>query len=62
MVYGIFPRGLAACISEGRSPRPQELALLADKVWREVFVRSAGSRNDAAAIARAAFLGDADVC
>jgi hypothetical protein len=35
---------------------------LADKVWQEVFVRRTGRREDAATIARAAFMGDADVC
>lgn len=57
---GMFPRGLYACISEGRSPLPQELASLADKVWREVFVGGSDRREDAATIARAAFFGDAN--
>jgi hypothetical protein len=57
MIVGSFPRVLSACISEARSPRPEELASLTDKVWREVFVDRAARREDAATIARAAFFG-----
>jgi hypothetical protein len=33
----LFPRALIACIREARPPTPQELASMAEKIWREAF-------------------------
>jgi hypothetical protein len=57
MTVGTIPRLLSACISEGRSPLPEELAFMQDKVWREVFASGSERRDDAARIALAAFFG-----
>ncbi|WP_156681104.1 hypothetical protein [Sphingomonas profundi] len=57
-MHRIFPRALLACIIEGRSPDPQELACVTDRVLREAFGGSpAYGRQHAAAVARAALAG-----
>lgn len=55
----LFPRALLACIGEDRSPEPQELSALADKVRREAFPNrlSPDECHQAMNIARAAFVG-----
>lgn len=51
---------LVACISEGRGPRPEELASLAQKACREAFAGASDQRTNERAllIARVALLGD----
>lgn len=45
----LFPRALAACISEGRAPLACELDAVADKLLREALPRCGGERGIALA-------------
>lgn len=60
MQHRLFSRALVACISEGRSPHPHELAAMTEKLWNEAIAPSQlGSRRDlATALARLALSGD----
>ena len=57
----MFPRALLACIVEGRSPNPRELASVTAKMRREVFARGTmeAAPRLAAAMARLALAGEA---
>jgi len=57
----MFPRPLLACIKEGRTPDPIELACMTEKVWREAFAARSGSRDRemATALAMTAMAGHA---
>jgi hypothetical protein len=54
----LFPRALLACIGEDRSPAPDELRALADKIWREAISHlTAGTPSQALDAAHAALTG-----
>jgi hypothetical protein len=55
----LFPQALLSCVGEGREPSRDELAALAEKVWREVYgVDSPATCCERATlIARAAMMG-----
>ena len=59
MVERLFPRALVACIGEGRTPKPDELMALTDKVWREAFSQGGDQSAHACArrVARTALVG-----
>lgn len=54
----LFPRALIACIREARAPTPQELASMAEKIWREAFPERPFRRERAMNIARLALTGE----
>lgn len=54
----LFPRALIACIREARPPTPQELASMAEKIWREAFPERPFRRERAMTIARVALTGE----
>jgi hypothetical protein len=60
MVLRFFPQALVACIGEGRPPLQHELAMIADKVWREAFGQGVGQgmQDRAMNVAYAALIGD----
>jgi hypothetical protein len=33
----LYSQALLACIGEGRDPRPDEVAALTEKIWREAY-------------------------
>lgn len=51
----LFPPALLACIAEGRTPLPHELACVTEKVYREAF--RSGDCKGAATVARFALSG-----
>ncbi|PTQ12030.1 hypothetical protein CLG96_05475 [Sphingomonas oleivorans] len=42
-MYRLFPQALLACIANGRTPHPQAIDDVAEKIWREAFQH--GSRR-----------------
>lgn len=56
----MFPPALIACVGEARGPRPNDIAILREKLWAEGFSRSDVDRRTAEAMARAALGGCGD--
>lgn len=56
----LFPRGLIACIRDGRSPLPEEVISLSDKLWDEGLSHQVPGRLELAqSLARVALGGSA---
>ena len=58
----LFPRALIACIREARPPTSQELASMAEKIWREAFPERPFRRERAMTIAAVALTGERQTC
>jgi hypothetical protein len=58
----LFPRALIACIREARPPTPQELASMAEKIWREAFPERPFRHARAMTIAAVALTGERQTC
>lgn len=54
----LFPRALVACIREARPPTSQELASMAEKIWRETYPKRPFRRERAMTIAAVALTGE----
>lgn len=58
-MFCLFPKALLSCVGEGREPRPEELAHVAEKIWREAYSIDglSASCEQASMLARAALVG-----